>query len=101
MKKVQDLMELQNSQKYTTDAFGKWSSRIEEARRRYQLPKTLDEMVADAKLSERCNFDNFEKKDVVDALTEQNRRVRVFLLSTRSKNMKAAPVKVGFYSPKF
>ena len=58
-------------------------------------------MVADTKLSERCNYDNFENKEVVDEMTQKNFEVRVFLLSTRSKNMKAPAQKPGLFDVKF
>jgi len=57
-------------------------------------------MVADARLSESCNFENFENKESIEDLTEANRRVRVFLLQYRSVHKRGTPVKPGFFSPR-
>ena len=39
----------------------------------------MNEMIADAKLSERCNHENLENSETVADLTESFRKVRVFL----------------------
>lgn len=74
---------------------------MKQANRRYMVPKTLNEIIADAKLGERCNFENLENRESIVDLTESARKVRVFLMHNRTRRKeKTSPVKVGYFSPR-
>lgn len=60
----------------------------------------MNDLIAEAKLSDSCDFDNLKNQESIVDLTEGARKVRVFLMINRTRSKrKTSPNKIGFFSP--